>query len=163
VVAIWVAEAQHLGTCGSAHVFGTACAKSLERYHRFFHASGSGFSSDEVKTMSDALYINGVFDEVLRPIAAVHTHVPEQILFLQPYSDSQVSILAKNPPSTSHPVRLYLSVTEDLTHVHYFGEIVGWEDKRTIASARRAIFDRLKGVSTGRDKLVRQGRERAHR
>ena len=69
--------------------------------------------------------------------------VPEQILFLQPYSDSPISLVAKDPPSSDDPVRLYVSATKDLTHVHYVGEIVGWEDKRTISPARRAVFDKL--------------------
>ena len=33
----------------------------------------------------DAIYVNGVFDSVLREIVAIQTAVPEQILFMQPY------------------------------------------------------------------------------
>lgn len=40
--------------------------------------------------MRDALYLNGVFYSVLQEIVAVQSAVPDQPLFLQPYSDSQI-------------------------------------------------------------------------
>ncbi len=91
----------------------------------------------------DAIYVNGVFDSVLREIVAIQTAVPEQILFMQPFSDARISMLANKPPTIEDPVRLYVSISEDLGHVHYVGEVIGWENKRTIGSARKAIFERL--------------------
>jgi hypothetical protein len=93
--------------------------------------------------MRDALYLNGVFDGVLQEIVKVHEAVPEQILFLQPFSMSQISAVAKDIPTPDNPVRLYVSITADLTHVHYVGEVVGWEDKRTIAPNTKSVFETL--------------------
>jgi len=108
--------------------------------------------------MRDALYINGVYDGVLQEIVTVQSAVPEQVLFLQPYSDSQISMLAKLPPTTDDPVQLYVSTTDDLTHVRYYGEVVGWENKVTIAPARKSIFERLiKEFQPGEKNLYEKG------
>jgi hypothetical protein len=108
--------------------------------------------------MRDALYLNGVFDGVLQEIVTVQAVVPEQILFMQPFSMSQISAVAKEIPTPDDPMRLYVSITTDLTHVHYVGEVVGWEDKRTIASDTKVVFETLiKAFQPGETNLYAKG------
>ncbi|HEY9627436.1 MAG TPA: hypothetical protein V6C84_09055 [Coleofasciculaceae cyanobacterium] len=90
-----------------------------------------------------ALFINGVFKSVLDEILQVQSVLPEQIMFLQPYSSSAIRALRENPPSVDAPVRLYLSVTDDLATIHYQAEIVGWEDKRELSDVKKGWINRL--------------------
>lgn len=90
-----------------------------------------------------ALFLNGVFDDVLQDILKVQAHLPEQILYLQPYSGSRIVDLAKDPPSIEDPVRLFASITDDLPRVHYAGEIVGWDDKRELDEAKLEALRRV--------------------
>jgi hypothetical protein len=92
-----------------------------------------------------ALFLNGVFDNVLQDILKVQAHLPEQILYLQPYSGSRIVELAEHPPSVDDPVRLFASVTGDLPTVHYIGEIVGWDDKRELDEAKLEALRRVIG------------------
>jgi hypothetical protein len=90
-----------------------------------------------------ALFLNGVYDNVLQDILKVQEHLPEQILYLQPYSGGRIKYLAENPPSVEDPVRLLTSITDDLPTVHYFAEIVGWDDKRELGRAKREALVRI--------------------
>ena len=64
-------------------------------------------------------------------------------MYLQPYSSRRIANLVGNSPSVDDPVRLLMSVTDDLATVHYVCEIVGWEDKREIQHAKRRLLNRL--------------------
>lgn len=86
---------------------------------------------------SEALYINGIFREVLDDIAEVHKTRPELQLYLQPYAESPMTHLRDAPPDKSDPARLYASTTDDLQHVSYTADIIRWEDKTTIPDRRR--------------------------
>ena len=96
--------------------------------------------------MRDALYLNGVFDSVLKEIVKVQSAVPDQPLFLQPYANDYISILAKNPPTVEDPVRLFVSTSDDLTRVRYVGEIVGWGDKQSMPTDVKHVFEGLLGT-----------------
>jgi 5-methylcytosine-specific restriction protein A len=91
----------------------------------------------------EALFINGVYDSVLQEILDVQAFLPEQILYLQPYSSQRIVRLAENPPTVEDPVRLFASVTDDLATVHYTGEIAGWDDKRTLGDAKLEVLNRV--------------------
>jgi hypothetical protein len=91
----------------------------------------------------EALFINGIWEVVLQDILTIQTHLPEQILYLQPYSGSRIVHLAENPPTVDDPVRLFASVTDDLATVHYVGEIVGWDDKRKLGEQKRRLLNRI--------------------
>ena len=93
--------------------------------------------------MRDALYSNGVFDEVLREIIAVQQVLPDQGLFLQPYSDSPIAQVAADPPSGDEPIQLFISTTADLGNVRYEGQVVGWFDKRTASAALSSVCNTL--------------------
>lgn len=90
---------------------------------------------------NEGLFINGVFDSVIREILAVQEHVPEQVLYLQPHSGQRIVKLAENPPSADDPMRLFLSTSDDLPTVRYTCEIVGWDDKRSLAGEKRRIVE----------------------
>jgi hypothetical protein len=91
----------------------------------------------------EALFINGMFEDVLEDILTIQAHLPEQILYLQPYSGSRIVHLAENPPSVDDPVRLLLSLTRDLPRVHYVCEIVGWDDKRKLKGRKLTLLNRI--------------------
>ena len=88
-----------------------------------------------------AIFINGVYAGVLRDIHRVQTFVPEQILYLQPFSGQRIVKLSNNRPSTQSPVRLFLSLTDDLSTVRYTCEIVDWNDKRELVGRSREMID----------------------
>ena len=90
-----------------------------------------------------ALFINGVYDSVLKEILVVQADLPDQILFLQPYKNAAMRELRDNPPSVEDPMRLYVSLTDDLPTVRYTAEIVGWEDKRQLSNSKRGVLNRL--------------------
>jgi hypothetical protein len=89
----------------------------------------------------EGIFINGVFSTVIDEIFAVQKYVPEQVLYLQPYAGDKIAELSKNPPSVDRPVRLFLSLTDDLPTVRYICEIVGWDDKRELIGRKREIIE----------------------
>lgn len=91
----------------------------------------------------EALFINGVFESVLKEILLIQQYLPEHIMFLQPFSSDPITHLRDNRPSVDDPMRLFLSITTDLPTVHYTAEIVGWYDKRKISEEERFVFNRL--------------------
>jgi hypothetical protein len=91
----------------------------------------------------EALFINGVYESVLLEIIRVQSVLPEQVLFLQPYSSGAMAHLQAQPPTSASPMRLFLSTTTDLATVRYVGEIVGWDDKRSLAGPRWAVLNRV--------------------
>lgn len=93
-----------------------------------------------------ALFINGVFESVLEEILKVQAELPEQILFLQPYSGRVMRTLHKTPLSVESPMRLFISKTDTLATIHYQAEIVCWEDKRKLCEARRQVINCVIGA-----------------
>lgn len=93
--------------------------------------------------MSTALFINGVYEEVFREIASAQAKNEVGEFFLQPHKGAAITMLRDSIPSHAKPVRFYASVTSNPESVAYTGEIVGWEDKRSLVASRRAIIERL--------------------
>ncbi len=91
----------------------------------------------------EAIFINGIFEVVLQEILAIQAEIPEQALFLQPFSAKRIVSLAENPPSVQDRVRLFLSVTTDLPVVRYVGEIMGWHNKQELSEKQAAVLQRL--------------------
>lgn len=91
----------------------------------------------------EGIFINGVFSTVVDEILAVQKYVPEQVLYLQPYAGDKIVELYKKPPSVDRPVRLFLSLTNDLPTVHYTCEVVGWDDKRELVGRKREVIEAL--------------------
>ena len=92
---------------------------------------------------SEALFLNGVYESVLEEILLVQGFLPEQIMFLQPYSSETIIHLRDDRPTVDDPMRLFLSITTDLPTVHYSAEIVGWDDKRELSEGKRNVLNRL--------------------
>ncbi len=91
----------------------------------------------------EALFINGVYESVLEEICRTQSVLPDQILFLQPYSSRPIVDLQIFPPTVNDPMRLFLSTTTDLPTVRYVAEIVGWDDKRTLTPEKRALIEQI--------------------
>jgi 5-methylcytosine-specific restriction endonuclease McrA len=89
-----------------------------------------------------ALFLNGVYENVLKQIVASQPTHPGEVFFLQPYKSHRIKVFAESPPSPKEPVRVYISTTNDLKHVHYVAEIVHWEDKRTIPPDRLRLLNK---------------------
>ena len=92
---------------------------------------------------SEALFINGVYEDVLWDILKIQSALPEQILLLQPYSGRVMVKLRDNPPTIESPMGLFLSITTDLATVRYTAEIVGWDNKRTLSDSKRHVLNRI--------------------
>ncbi|MDQ3634150.1 MAG: hypothetical protein M3405_06520 [Acidobacteriota bacterium] len=108
-----------------------------------------------------SLFINGVHSEVLEDIFEVQKHLPEQVLYLQPYSGKRIVKLADNNPSTEHPVQLFLSLTNDLSNIHFTCQIIGWDDKHTLSGRKKEIIRDIimKFQPTEDDGIYLQARE----
>jgi len=91
----------------------------------------------------EALFINGVYKDVLTEILHIQNTVPDFILFLQPYKAQAMKKLEKSPPTCETPVIVYISTTDDLSTVSYSGEIVGWDDKRHISKEKHNALSRI--------------------
>jgi len=91
----------------------------------------------------EAIFWNGVYESVLDNIYVIQKYLPEQILFLQPYSSERVVHLAENPPSVNDPVRLLMSLTADLPNVHFTCEIVGWDNKQLITGQKLEVLNKI--------------------
>lgn len=90
-----------------------------------------------------ALFLNGVYEAVLEDILKVQRTLPEQIMFLQPYKSEAIARLRDEQASVDDPMRVLFSLTTDLKTVHYVGEIVGWDDKRTLGGERKEAIVRV--------------------
>jgi hypothetical protein len=84
-----------------------------------------------------AFFENGVFAKVLEDILAIEDELPHKTTFLQPRGGTVAAGLRDCPPTREAPIPIYLSITTDLSHVSYVGEIVGWWDKRDMPEPER--------------------------
>ena len=84
--------------------------------------------------MNHALFINGVFEDVLEEIIKAQMLEGELTCILQPYSGRVIKFLEGNDFNQHSSIHFYLSTTTDLKHIGYIAEIIGWEDKRKLAN-----------------------------
>jgi 5-methylcytosine-specific restriction enzyme A len=91
----------------------------------------------------EALFINGVYEDVLNDILEIQSALPEHIMYLQPYSTSPIVHLRENRPTPEDPVTVYLSITSDLSNVHFTAEIISWDDKQLIPEKKRNVLNRV--------------------
>ena len=82
-------------------------------------------------------YANGVYMNVLEEIVKAQAEEPDLICYLQPYMDSVVNQLRDFTTDKGYIWKLYASTSSDLNHIHYVGDIVGWEDKRRLTAIRK--------------------------
>ena len=88
--------------------------------------------------MDSALYLNGVFENVLEEILKAQHSNPDLVCYLQPHAAKRIAQIAANPPTPGTPVTLYISVSTRLSDVRYRAKIVGWENKPDIEESRIA-------------------------
>ena len=89
------------------------------------------------------LYMNGVYRSVLEEILDVHRHLPDQILYMQPHGPGQITRLRDDPPTIDNPTKMWISTGDDLQHVGYVTEIVGWEDKIEMSDERHELIQSI--------------------
>ena len=99
--------------------------------------------SDENDAERCDLYMNGVYRSVLEEILGVHKHLPDQILYMQPHGSGQITRLRDDPPPIDKPTKMWISTGDDLQHVSYAVEIVGWEDKLQMSDERRELIESI--------------------
>ena len=59
-------------------------------------------------------------------------------------------MLKKSPPTPQNPVRVYMSTTDNLQQISYTAEIIGWEHKELLTTARRkSVRNHLKRYQPG--------------
>lgn len=103
---------------------------------------------------AQALFINGIYRSVLEEILRTHSVNAGRTLYLQPFDGRPIVMLRDNPPTVDDPVRLYASTTDELSHVSYSAEIVGWEDKTKLSRLRtREINESIKSFQPGEECL----------
>jgi hypothetical protein len=86
---------------------------------------------------SEAIFLNGVFEDVLQDILIEQSKDPDAVTFLQPYAGDPIAKLRDDTPNATDIMQLLISTTQDLNTVRYAAEIVGWEDKANLSPARR--------------------------
>lgn len=93
----------------------------------------------------EALFLNGIYETVLEDILRIQIELPEHIMYLQPYSSSPIVHLRDDRPSTEYPLLLFVSLTTDLSMIHYTAEIVGWDDKRDLSEKKKIALNHVIG------------------
>jgi hypothetical protein len=104
------------------------------------------FSTQQIRRKSmrqEAVFLNGVYEDVLREILLIQEELPEHVMYLQPYSSEAIVHLRDAPPTPEQPVRLYISVTDDLPTISYAAEIVGWDDKTRMSKNKHRVLSRV--------------------
>jgi len=89
--------------------------------------------------MSPALFLNGVFEEVLEEILTAQQNTENLTCFLQPYSSRVIKLLEKNDFDIRPSIPFYLSTTLSLSSVVYVAEIVGWTNKRDLIGNKETL------------------------
>lgn len=84
----------------------------------------------------EALFINGVYEDVLDEILKSQTKNPNKTFYLQPYSAFTITQLKKISPTKNTPLPLYISTTTQLNQICYSAEIIRWENKKEISHKR---------------------------
>lgn len=98
--------------------------------------------------MDQALFINGVFEDVLQEIADAQKNDDELVCVLQPYAGRIIKFLESNDFTKNPSIPFYISTTTNLKQVCYIADIVGWENKRNLVND----FKKLKQLNEQIDK-----------
>lgn len=108
--------------------------------------------------MNAALYINGVFETVLKEIIKAQKDDSGRVCYLQPYAAERIKLLAEAAPTPANPIRLYISLTDSLAVASYRALIVGWHDKRELGDSDLGRFnEHFKEYQPGEKEVYRTG------
>jgi len=91
--------------------------------------------------MSKALFLNGVFEEVLEEILEAQASDENLYHFLQPYSGQVIKLLEKYDFETELAIPFYISTTTNLNSIVYVAEIIGWENKKNIGEQKLSKYN----------------------
>lgn len=83
-----------------------------------------------------ALYINGVFESVLKEIVIAQENDINHVCYLQPYKSHKINWKKSVLPSKQNPITCYISTSASLQIVTYKAKIIGWENKNEIEDSR---------------------------
>ncbi len=107
--------------------------------------------------METALFLNGVYEDVLEEIIKSKEINPNMVFYLQPYSTSAIKQLKNSPPRLQFSVPLYLSTTVQLNQICYMADIVGWEDKNELSKERLTFLNsQIKKYQPNEDEIYFQ-------
>jgi predicted HNH restriction endonuclease len=81
-------------------------------------------------------YANGVYKQVLEEIIFAQKSNSDKVFYLQPYSFEIINELRDLTFEKGYKWQLYASTTEDLNHIHYVADIIGWENKQELSASR---------------------------
>ena len=87
--------------------------------------------------------MNGVYRSVLEELLGVHRHLPNQILYMQPHGPRPIRQLRDDPPTIDKPTKMWISAGDDLQHISYAVEIIGWQDKTQMSNDRRKLIESI--------------------
>jgi 5-methylcytosine-specific restriction enzyme A len=90
-----------------------------------------------------ALFICGVFQDVLEEIITAQEHNPGMEYYLQPYSEGTITQFKEEQPNYDAPWTVYISITggENLNYIWYAAQIVGWDDKQALSEDELASLN----------------------
>src|SRR3546814_12415318 len=109
----------------------------------------------------EALFINGVFEGVLKDIVEAQAQTPGLTCCLQPYKPALIKRLKESPPTPKHPWKLFMSLTQSLGLVSFEADIVEWPDKADMGAEEVAALDEhISTHPTRRSDGQRVGKER---
>jgi len=82
--------------------------------------------------MNQALFLNGVYKDVLEEIIVAQGKNEDLVCFLQPYKNQAIKLLKENDFAETAAIELYISITSSLNLISHVAEIVNWEDKNIV-------------------------------
>src|SRR3546814_11422876 len=103
----------------------------------------------------EALFINGVFEGVLKDIVEAQAQTPGLTCYLQPYKPALIKRLKESPPTPKHPWKLFMSLTQSLGLVSFEADIVEWRDKADLGAEEVAALEDRKSIVSGKSVSVR--------
>jgi hypothetical protein len=109
--------------------------------------------------MVEALYLNGVFEEVLEQILVSQQKSDGHVCYLQPYSTKKIKLLAEHNPTPENPIRVYISLTDSLSVVSFRALIVAWRDKREMTVEEVREINRRIRARNCEEEIYRTGGE----
>src|SRR3546814_1317327 len=89
----------------------------------------------------EALFINGVFEGVLKDIVEAQAQTPGLTCYLQPYKPALIKRLKESPPTPKHPWQLFMSLTQSVGLVSLEADIVECSEKADLGAEEVAVLD----------------------
>ena len=82
--------------------------------------------------MTQALFLNGVYKDVLDEIIVAQAKNNDLVCYLQPYKNHAIKLLKENDFDEISVIKIHISTTSDLNLISHVADIVNWEDKKAL-------------------------------